>query len=430
MTSLGCPKNTIDTGTLLSKCADTFEKMELVSEPDQADILIVNTCSFIKSAVQESIDVILGLAQGKNTHQKLLVFGCLTGRYGEETLRSELPEVDIFAGPEEFDKAMAGISALHKATSTCPIIQTAQYSITPHWRSYVKISEGCSNHCTYCIIPKIRGQQRCRAPKAINAEIKGLIANGVCEITLVAQDLTAYEWNGLGLEGLLALISEELSKARRKIWLRLLYLNIGRITESLLNVIANEPNICPYLDIPVQHASDQILKKMGRGYDNKKLEETLAMIKKILPEFTLRTTVMLGFPGETAEDMEALCAFVEKWQFDHLGAFAYSDEDECAAHNFDEKINSKTAGSRLKKIMKIQERISKKKNKMLIGKTLDVLVEGASDETPHLLIGRAAFQAPEIDGVVYINDGAPKTGAFNRVRITDSHIYDLVGEAL
>lgn len=432
VTSLGCPKNTIDTETLLGALSNAFSGMELVSEADNADVLIVNTCSFIESAVSESIDVILELAQNKKSHQKLMAFGCLAGRYGEEGLSKELPEVDVFAGPEEFDKAILRLSVL-MSSSKPPSLFSAdreRYNILPPWRSYLKISEGCSNHCTYCIIPNIRGRQRCRKPDEIVAEARKLVSNGAIEVTLVAQDLTAYEWEGLKLEGLLDLLAGDLGGGARIAWLRLLYLNIGRISADLLNVISVHPNICPYLDIPIQHASDSILKRMGRGYDRGVLDEKLAMTRQILPDFALRTTVMLGLPGETDEDVEELCAFLERWQFDHLGAFVYSDEQECAAHRFGEKIPARTAKSRLRKVMKIQERISKRKSKALIGQTIDVLVEGASHETAHLMVGRAAFQAPDIDGCVYINDGKPLVGRINKVKITDAHVHDLVGEVL
>ncbi len=445
--SLGCAKNSIDTELILGSLSALPHNL-LVNGPENADVILINTCGFLESAVQESIDTILEMAEYKNSEQILAVSGCMVERYGAE-LERELKEVDIFHGtrhPEVMaDKiqamfyavrgktaetatdvkiASADSADLHAGQAGC-IMAGGRLVTTPPWRAFVKISEGCSNRCTYCLIPSIRGGNVCRPPDELLAEITELAKSGVREITLLAQDLTSYRYGDMDLAGL---VREAVEKTEIP-WLRLLYLHPGGITDELLSVMArNSDRICPYLDIPLQHASTDILKRMGRGYDSRDLDRLFARVRSALPDAALRTTVMVGFPGETRADFHELMDFLTKWRFMHLGCFVYSDEEECAAHKLDRKVDSETAEERKTQIMEMQSEISQEINRQFINQTVKVLVEGLSEETDLLLQGRTMFQAPEVDGITYIADGTANTGDICSVKITDSHIYDLVGE--
>jgi ribosomal protein S12 methylthiotransferase len=425
--SLGCPKNLIDTEYALGGLGDMFGGLNFCREPEDADIILVNTCSFIEDAVSESIETILEAAERKRPGQVLAVMGCLPFRYGNE-LKELLPEVDLFSFHQEPGESGRRIAEFYKRQNTP--IKTArcadlQRIITGRpWQQYVKISEGCSNRCTYCLIPWIRGRLRCRRPGAITGEINRFYQTGVREITLVAQDLTAYETDGIDLASLLDLI---LRKTKVP-WFRLMYLYPEGISEKLLRIIETSERICPYLDMPVQHASSSMLRAMGRTYDSSALEQTMEAIRQYLPDFSLRTTVMVGFPGETKEDFEILKAFIKKWRFHHLGCFTYSDEEDAPSFNLKNKVPMETAKRRKAEIMDIQADISAKLNSDFVGQILNVLVEGACEETDLLLCGRTGFQSPEIDGVTYINDGTASPGQIVPVRISESHTYDLVGK--
>ena len=420
--SLGCPKNQVDTEYALGTFRSVFSRIELVANPSDANILLVNTCSFIERTVTESIDHILSLAAEKKPGQRLVVMGCLYQRYGN-ALYAELPEVDAFFGntiPEDF------AVSLNYGPQTCTG-RVSRYPATPPWRAYVKISEGCSNRCTYCLIPSIRGPHLSLNPDTILGQVLELEKQGVKEVTIVAQDVTAWTWNDMDISDLLALIASRTSIP----WIRLLYLNPLRLNAKLLETVAANPSICPYLDIPVQHASDPVLKRMGRGYDSDVLERLFEMVRSILPDSAVRTTVMVGFPGETEADFENLVDFVSRWRFDHLGCFAYSDEEEAASHRLHEKVPPAVAERRLRHIMDIQRDISRENLKRFAGSTQEVLIEGKSRDTDLLLAGRTKFQAPEIDGLVYINEGyCPEPGRLVNVRISESHDYDLVGSIL
>lgn len=427
--SLGCPKNLIDTEYALGSLGDGCGNIKLCREPKDADIILVNTCSFIEDAVSESIETILEMAQRKRPDQILAVMGCLPLRYGNE-LEGLLAEVDLFSfhqGPVESGRQIAEF--YNRQTAPIKIVHGAatRRIITGRpWQRYVKISEGCSNRCTYCLIPRIRGHMRCRRPKAITDEINRFYEAKVREITLVAQDLTAYETGGLDLASLLDLIL-----SRTKIpWFRLMYLYPQGISERLLRIIGANARICPYLDMPVQHASSRVLRAMGRTYDSSTLEHTMGTIRHHLPDFSLRTTVMVGFPGETKDDFEILKAFIKRWRFHHLGCFTYSDEEDAPSFRLNEKVPSETAERRKAEIMAIQAEISRDINSGFANRTLDVLVEGTCEETDLLLCGRTGFQAPEIDGVTYINDGTAMPGQIVQVRISESHTYDLVGKVV
>ncbi|MGQ9811964.1 MAG: 30S ribosomal protein S12 methylthiotransferase RimO [Dissulfurimicrobium sp.] len=438
--SLGCPKNSVDTECVLKEVINAGYSLEFVDTPDKAELLFVNTCGFIEAAVRESIDVVLKLGSKKRDDQTLMVMGCMVARYGK-ALETEIPEVDVFLGVYEgegFNKGLKiALSSLNARRSDIrnagQIISgnryTARLFTTPPWRAYVKISEGCSNRCTYCLIPRLRGGHRSVPVNNIVSEIRSLVGRGVKEITLVGQDLTSYRD---GMAGLAELLEEIVFKVDipPDLWIRLLYLHPARITPRLLDVIVSCPSICRYLDIPVQHASDRVLRAMGRGYGQGFLEDLFKEIRTRFPDVSLRTTVMTGFPGESEDDFEILMDFIKRWRFDNLGVFVYSDEEESASYRLAGKISSRVASARRKKIMSAQARISKAKNASRVDSIEDVLVEGVLSETDLLLVGRGRFQAPEVDGVVYINDGEASPGDLVKVQITDSHVYDLVGRIL
>lgn len=445
--SLGCPKNSVDTECVLKEVTDAGYNLEFVETPDEADLLFVNTCGFVEAAVTESIDAVLDLGSRKRPDQILMVMGCMVARYGK-ALEAELPEVDVFLGTYEGDGfkeglelALAGFTGSGGLPGTQCVPDpvrgqalnngTTRPLSTPPWRAYVKISEGCSNRCTYCLIPRLRGGHRSIPAEGIVSEIRSLLLKGVKEITLVGQDLTAYRDGVTGLSELLDKIAMQMDTQQGHIpWIRLLYLHPERVTPRLLDTIASHPSICRYLDIPIQHASDRVLRAMGRGYGQGLLEDLFKEIKTRLPDASLRTTVITGFPGESEEDFEILMDFIRRWQFDQLGVFVYSDEEESASYRLADKVPPKVARERRKKIMSAQARISKAKNAARVGDIEEVLVEGVSSETDLLLVGRGRFQAPEVDGVVYINDGEASPGDLVRVQITDSHVYDLVGRIL
>ncbi|MEA1868156.1 MAG: 30S ribosomal protein S12 methylthiotransferase RimO [Thermodesulfobacteriota bacterium] len=421
--SLGCPKNTIDTEVALGSLSSTNSGLKLTNNPQEADLLIVNTCGFIEEAVSESIDTILAVAKEKTANQVLVVMGCMVQRYGDD-LKKEMPEVDFFLGTRSSQSIATLIedyTAQHSVQSPEPRMLT-----TPPWRAYVKISEGCSNRCTYCLIPMLRGNETSRSVTEIVSEVNSLAAKGVKEITLVAQDLTAYRNDENTLPDLLEALAGETDLPL----FRLLYLYPVKVNIRLLEIIASNTAICPYLDIPIQHASTNILRSMGRRYDRKDLEVLMSRINKLLPYAAVRTTVMVGFPGETEDDFQKLRDFVEKWEFEHLGCFVYSDEKECAANKLPGKVSSETAMARKDEIMNIQAGISRAKNSGMVGRVEQVLVEGVSPETELLLVGRTRHQAPDVDGIIYINEGTADCGEIVSVKITDSHIYDLVGKII
>ncbi len=418
--TLGCPKNRVDTENILGGLKAGLQGLELVDSLHESDVVLINTCSFIQEAVSESIETILEAASQKTENQQIIVTGCLVERYGIQTLKTEMPEVDLFVGFDAHKR-------LPELLGSRPWQQGAfRLLSTPPWRAYLKISEGCSNKCTYCLIPKIRGNQMCREPASIIKEAEELISCGVKEITLIAQDLTAYKHENVDLVRLLT----ELASLNGEVWFRLLYLYPSRIDHKLLETVSRHKNICPYFDIPVQHASSRILKRMGRQYSKQELQETIAMIREKVPGSYIRTSVIVGFPGETEQDFFELKSFIKEAGFDHLGCFLYSDEDEAPSSRLGDKVDPVTAKKRHAEIMEMQQHISRQKMRKLVGSTVDVLIEGLSDETDLLLQGRTQFQAPEIDGVVYINEGLAEPGRVTRVQITDSHVYDLVGKVV
>jgi ribosomal protein S12 methylthiotransferase len=431
--SLGCPKNRVDSEVILGLLADDG----LVPTPslDEADVVIINTCAFIQEAVQESIEAILEAAQAKEkrTDTKLIVTGCLPQRYGEELAR-EIPQVDLWIGTGEFPR----IPRLLKGGESTALIKKPRYlydhrtprmiTNTPH-SVYVKIAEGCSHACAFCLIPRLRGPYRSRGMYSVIQEVEQLVAGGAAEIILVAQDTTAYGADLVKKNGLYRLL-KELIKISGLQWIRVLYAypRPDNLLPSLLEMIAGEEKICPYLDIPIQHINAKILQRMGRRASERETRALINHIKKDYPEIRLRTTLMVGFPGEGEREFKELLTFVREAEFTHLGVFTYSPEEGTKAARLKHRIPSKIAAERAAQIMELQQGISWKKNKELIGSTLPVLIDGIGSGAEKGLQGRTAFQAPEIDGVVHIKKGKAASGKIVLVKITQARPYDLMGE--
>jgi ribosomal protein S12 methylthiotransferase len=433
--SLGCAKNQVDSEIMLHRLES--QGFTLTREPDKAEVVVINTCSFIESATQESIETILEAARLKKEGacQVLVVTGCFPQRYKYQ-LVEQMPEVDLFLGTESFLGLAENISALLSVRKNPKMILNPQPGLweepyprlltTTPGTAYLKISEGCSNRCAYCTIPSIRGPFHSRNPKVLIREALALSEQGVRELILIGQDTTAY---GADLEPAISLI--ELIKPLLKIhsfeWLRLLYLRPERITPGLLDLMAREERICPYFDIPLQHASDRILKAMNRSYGQKRLRDLIQKIKKAVPHAALRTTLMVGFPGEEDKDFEELIRFVSDVEFDHLGVFRYSPEEGTPAAGYPNQVPEEISHRRMDLLMERQKKISFKKNKRRIGSKEPVLITGLSPESELLIQGRTRFQAPEVDGVVFITDGEPRIGEIVTAKITEAHPYDLVG---
>lgn len=437
LVSLGCPKNLVDAEVMLGYLSK--DDYEITTDEMQADIIIVNTCSFIKEAKQESIDTILDLADRKHDARcnLLIVTGCLPQRYQEE-LAKELPEVDIFIGTGDYPR-IAEIIAEKRTTSEqlcytgdpnfvyndeLPRLQSS-----PHYTAYLKIAEGCSNNCSYCVIPALRGAMRSRPLATLLAEAKRMVDAGVKELNLIAQDITAYGRDlpeKPTLEGLV----QELAKMEGLKWIRLLYAYPDGVTDSLISLIKNEPKVCKYLDLPIQHISDPILKKMKRRSGEQEIRDLIVKLRSEIPDIAIRTSLIVGFPGETNEDFKKLLQFVEETRFDRLGVFCYSREEDTPAAEMPEQVSERIKRERHKKLMRTQARVSFKHNRTLVDSEEEVLVEGYSEETELLLKGRSSRQAPDVDGQVYITAGNANVGDIVRLRITDSSDYDLIGEII
>ena len=466
----------------------------LTAHPEDAEILVVNTCSFIDTAKQESVDTILEMARYKTngSARKLIVAGCLVERYRDE-IRKSIPEVDAVVGTGELESILeaAGISKPAAPASTSPFNilsgaaaevrpgkesqaathkheatsrsegdareqqgrfkrddwqgaahllptylydeSTPRYLTTPKSSAYIKIAEGCDHPCTFCVIPNLRGKFRSRRFESVVAEARQLVARGVQEITLIGQDTTCYG-EDLGLKDGLATLLDALARIEGLRWLRFLYAYPNRITGKLLDTIARHDNICKYLDVPLQHASPAVLKTMKRGAGADIFLKTLEKVRAAVPGIALRTSFIVGFPGESSSDLEVLEDFIKEAKFDWLGVFGYSDEEGSAAFPLEGKLPKRTIESRKRRLMTLQQSISKRAKQQWIGRELVILAEGESEETPLLWEGRTQFHAPEIDGKVYINDfgdlEAPEPGRFYRAEITEAHDYDLVAKIL
>jgi ribosomal protein S12 methylthiotransferase len=435
MVSLGCPKNLVDAEIMLGFL--DREGYEVTTDEKDADIIIVNTCSFIKEAKQESIDTILDLADRKQDGRckLLIVTGCLPQRYQEELCR-ELPEVDIFVGTGDYPKIAEIIAEKQGNSGQLRYIGDPDFlydesfprlKSTPLYTAYLKIAEGCSNCCSYCVIPALRGSFRSRSLESLVKEASALVSSGVRELNIIAQDVTNYGKDLGGGETLEKLLGE-LVKIEGLAWIRLLYAYPDGITDSLIQLVKSEEKICKYLDIPLQHISDPILKKMKRRGGETEIRALIAKLRAEIPDLALRTSLIVGFPGETDEDFSKLLHFVEEAQFDRLGVFCYSQEEGTPAAEMPDQVSERVKRDRYKKVMKAQARVSFKRNRRLIDRHEQVLVEGYSDETDLLLKGRSSRQAPDIDGQVYITAGNAMVGDIVTLKITDSSDYDLIGE--
>jgi len=471
--SLGCPKNLVDSEVMMGMLAQAGA--DLTPDAENADVIVVNTCSFIGSAQQESIDTILEMARYKTKTggkaRRLVVAGCLVERFHDE-IRKNIPEVDAVVGTGELEKilAAAGLPESPRAPSPFNILSsntltsrpegdhrrgqgrfardswdgavadlpnylyddhTPRVLTTPRSSAYIKIAEGCDHPCSFCIIPQLRGQFRSRRFESVIAEAERLAQSGVREITLIGQDTTCYG-EDLGLKDGLAVLLEKLAGVEGLQWIRFLYAYPNKITGRLLETIAAHDNICSYIDVPLQHASATVLKRMKRGGGADLFLRSIEKMRRVIPGVTLRTSFIVGFPGETEEEFEELCGFVKEAAFDWMGAFSYSDQEGAGAFDHDQKLSTREIESRRKSLMSIQKKISRTRKKSLVGREFDLLLEGTSTESDLLLEGRTSMHAPEIDGKVFVNDypegNEPKEGEFYRCRITAAHDYDLVAE--
>jgi len=443
---------------------------ELVSSAEDAEVIVVNTCSFIESAQQESVNTILEMARLKSGKaRKLVVAGCLVERFRDD-IRKNIPEVDAVVGTGELENilAAAGIAAgvpVKADDSPFRILTsrpegdaraasgrfsrenwdgaiadlpnylydeaTPRVLATPKYSAYIKIAEGCDHPCGFCIIPQLRGKFRSRRFESVIAEAERLAKSGVREITLIGQDTTCYG-EDFGLKDGLALLLEKLAGIDDLRWVRFLYAYPNKITQRLLDTIAAHEKICSYVDVPLQHASAALLKRMKRGGSADIFLRTIEKMRKTIPGVTLRTSFIVGFPGESEKDFEDLCGFVKEAEFDWMGTFSYSDQEGAAAFSLDEKVSPREIERRRKHLMQIQKQISRRKKKDLRGQEFDVVLEGPSEESDLLLEGRSAMHAPEIDGKLYIADVpeglVPEAGEFYRCQVTETHDYDLVAK--
>jgi ribosomal protein S12 methylthiotransferase len=432
--SLGCPKNLVDTEVMMGQLVERGH--QLTPHPQDADVIVVNTCSFIDPAKQESVDTILEMAEYKKSGRarRLIVAGCLVERYRDE-IQKQLPEVDAVIGTNELEAIVSACEGGERVSNPLePYLYhdlTARVLSTARHYAYIKIAEGCDHPCAFCVIPQYRGAFRSRRFESVIAEATRMFAQGVREINLIGQDTTSYG-EDLGLKHGLAQLLARLSQIETPFekWIRFLYCYPNRITQELLDTIAGHAALVKYIDMPLQHASSNVLKRMRRGSHGDFFLKLLERIRATIPGVALRTSMIVGFPGETQADFETLCDFVKAAQFDRLGVFAYSDEETSQSFELDQKVDARTIYNRRRKLMALQRRVSRDRNRRMIGEDVDVLVEGPSQESDLLWQARMSTQAPEIDGVCYINDFAgatPRAGEIRRMRITEAHDYDLVG---
>jgi ribosomal protein S12 methylthiotransferase len=434
MVSLGCPKNLVDGEVMLGQLKQTGHR--IVASPGDADVIVVNTCAFIDRAKQESVDAILEMAREKETGRarRLVVTGCLAQRYDEE-LRREIPEIDATLGTGQVTDVVRAVDGEDTARGEVapPTWVYDHHSprvlATPPWLAYVKISEGCDYTCSFCIIPTLRGRHRSRHVEDILAEVQGLAGRGVREIVLVAQDSTRYGRDH-GIRDGLAYLLRRLARIEGIHWIRVMYAYPQTLTDPILDAMASEEKVAKYVDIPLQHASEAVLRRMKRPTGRGNLLGMLERIRERVPGVVVRTTFIVGFPGETEEDFARLLEFVEAGRFENVGVFTYSEEEGTAAHDLTDDVPAEVKEARREELMALQRGISLELNRRRVGERLEVLVEGTHPDTDLLLRGRFAGQAPEIDGQVIINDGTAESGAFVTVEVTEPHPYDLVGRVV
>ncbi len=441
--SLGCPKNLVDSETMLGLIHE--EKYEITNDPSEAEIIIVNTCGFIESAKEESINTILQMAEYKKSGscKYIIVTGCLSQRYAEE-LFSELPEADAIAGVEVYDeigsiikRVMNGERFIMLERSKPDVIYTSKETFlpriltTPSYTAYLKIAEGCDNCCSYCAIPKIRGSYRSKPMEQVLKEAKALAANGVKELIVVAQDTTRYGEDLPGGKLLLADLLKELNKIESLKWIRVMYCYPNNFTDELIETFASLDKVCKYVDLPLQHASNRLLASMNRYDTREEVETLLAKLRKRIPGIVIRTTFIVGFPGETDADFEELKEFVEQQRFENAGVFAYSQEEGTVAGAMPNQIPDEIKQERYHELMALQAQISEEIHKDTEGQTLEVLIEGIEEDGSGLHYGRSYREAPDIDGLVFIeNPGDIKPGCFIKVNILQGFTYESVGERI
>lgn len=433
--SLGCAKNLVDTEVMLGIMQ--ARGIELTANPADADILIVNTCAFILSAKEESITTILNLAEYKTGRcRSLIVAGCLGQLYKRELL-DEMPEVDAIIGTGAWNRIMEAIAETLSGRRVILIgereiiydAKTPRLRTTPPYTAYVKIAEGCNNRCSFCSIPLIRGRQISRPIEDIKAEVENFAAQGVKEINLIAQDTTAYGTDIYGKPRLVELL-RELVKVDVQ-WIRILYAYPRRFSDELIDLIAAEPKICNYVDLPLQHASDKILKRMNRPDTRESIEALIKKIRTKIPGVVIRSTFIVGFPGETEEDFLELKNFLQEQRLDKVGIFTYSREENTAAYNFPDQISEEIMQERYHDLMSLQSLISQELNEKLEGQELEVLIEGRDEEVSEVVAGRSYRDAPEVDGLVYIeNDGRSQAGDIVRVKVLAGFVYDIAAERI
>ncbi len=460
--SLGCPKNLVDSEVMMGMLSQAGA--HIITRPEDADVIVVNTCSFIESAQQESVNTILEMAQLKTSGKakKVVVAGCLVERFRGE-IRKNIPEIDAVVGTGELENILEAAGMQPASQSPFRILQsrpegdaraaagrfsretwdgaisdlpnylydesTPRLLATPGYTAYIKIAEGCDHPCSFCIIPQLRGKFRSRRFESVIAEAERLARAGVKEITLIGQDTTCYG-EDFGLKDGLALLLEKLAGIPDLRWVRFLYAYPNKITGKLLEAIAAHEKICSYIDVPLQHASATALKRMKRGGGSDLFLRSIERMRKAIPNVVVRSSFIVGFPGETEHEFDELCDFVQQAELDWMGAFSYSDQEGATAFALDDKLPAREIERRRKHLMRIQRKISKRKKRALIGKRYDLLLEGLSEESELLFEGRTPMHAPEIDGKVFINevpDGLkPEAGQFYRCEITEAHDYDLV----
>jgi ribosomal protein S12 methylthiotransferase len=438
--SLGCPKNLVDTEVMMGQLA--AHGHALTPHPGDADVIVVNTCSFIDPAKEESVNTILEMAEHKKTGRarKLIVAGCLVERYRGD-IQKDLPEVDAIIGTNELEKITSLCEGMPAAMNEPPGLYlyqdtTPRVLSTPRHYAYIKIAEGCDHPCAFCVIPQYRGKFRSRRFESVVSEATRLFAQGVREINLIGQDTTCYG-EDFGLKDGLALLLERLAQIQtpQPKWVRFLYAYPNKITQKLLDTLAEHDALVKYIDMPLQHASASVLKRMKRGAGGDIFLKLIERIRRTIPGVAIRTSMIVGFPGETDQDFEELIQFVQAAQFDRLGVFSYSDEDSSRSFHLDGKVDARTIYNRKRRLMALQRTISRARNRALLfkvtGRELPVLVEGPTPDSELVWQARLSTQAPEIDGVCYITDPgeAPlRPGEMRRMRITAAHDYDLSGE--
>ena len=432
--SLGCSKNTVDSENMLGILVKE-KQLELVEDLEEADVVIVNTCAFINDAKEESIQTILEMADYKKDGnlKKLVVCGCLSERYKDELIK-EIPEIDAVVGTGDVDKIGEVVDSIQNGNKEIKVgsLDFLPTSKTPRMltnyphSAYLKISEGCDKKCTYCIIPSLRGELRSRTIEDVVEEAKILASDGVIELNLLAQEITEYGKDIYGKRMLPELL-KELVKVEGIEWIRLYYMYPNSISDELIEVIKDESKICNYFDVPIQHISDNILQNMGRAKSGDYIRSILGRIRGRIPDATIRTTVIVGFPGETEENFEELKEFIKEFEFDYVGVFKYSREEDTVAYDLPNQIPEEIKEKRWSELLNIQGEIVERKNERFIGETVDVIIDGVSTESEYMLEGRMRSQALEIDGKVLTSDGTANVGDIVKVKLEQNFQYDFIG---